>query len=96
MIRSDDVVSRASDVLFSQLDGELLAVDTSASYLYSLNDSAARVWELIEQPVRVGDVCARLSREFAVDDATCATAVLALLQGLRDAGLVFVHADLRS
>jgi len=85
---ANSIVQRAKDVPFSQLDDELLAIDAQAGYCYSMNESAGRVWELIETPVPVSTVCARLRQEYVVDGATCLDQVVALLQGLCDAGLV--------
>ncbi len=82
------IVHRAVDVPFTQLDNELLAIDAQAGYVYSMNATASRVWELIDHPCTVGDVCSRLRQEFAVDETTCQREVLALLQSLHRAGLV--------
>lgn len=89
-IDSESIVKRSTDVQFSQLDEELLAIDSQAGFCYSLNESAGRVWELIATPVQVGAMCDRLQQEFAVDEATCRKDVLALLQDLANAGLLQV------
>ena len=85
------IVQRSKDILFSQLDDELLAVDAESGFVYSFNESAGRVWELIESPTPIGAVCAQLRKDYAVDEATCERDVIALLQGLYDAGLVQVN-----
>lgn len=89
-IHSDSIVHCAKDIPFSQLDDELLAIDAQAGYVYSLNESAGRVWELIQSPTSVGDVCNQLCREFMIDETSCLREVVALLEGLCDAGLVQV------
>jgi PqqD family protein of HPr-rel-A system len=90
-IHPDAIVSRAVDILFSQVDDELLAVDEQAGYFYMMNESARRVWELIEEPMSVNAVCARLCQEFTVDEATCLREVLQVLHNLHEAGLVQVE-----
>ncbi len=89
-IRLESIVQRGRDVPFSQLDDELLAIDAQAGYCYSLNETAGRVWALIEAPIAVSAVCARLRQEYEVDEVTCEHEVIALLQGLCGAGLVQV------
>ena len=91
ILQPTSIVQRAREVLFSQLDDELLAIDAQAGFVYSLNDSASRVWDLIQSPTSVDAVCARLRREYAVDERTCQRDVLALLQALHEAELVQVH-----
>ncbi len=81
-------MQRDTDIAFSQLDDELLSIDANTGYCYSLNESAGRVWELIATPMSINAVCAHLSKEYMVDEATCLGEVTTLLQGLCEAGLV--------
>ena len=91
ILEAQTIVQRTRETPFSQLDDELLAIDVDAGYCYSLNATAGRVWELIAAPVLIQVVCAQLRREYAVDEATCLAEVIALLQGLYEAGLVQVN-----
>ena len=86
----DTIVQRVEHVVFSRLDDELLAIDVQEGYVYCLNESAGRVWDEIQGPMAVTDVCARLMGDYAIDEPTCQRDVLAVLQGLCDAGLVDV------
>lgn len=85
------VVRRAREVLFSQLDDELLAIDANAGYCYSLTGPAGKIWELIAAPITLDDLCAALRRRYAVDEQTCLADVSELLLDLRRAGLVEVE-----
>ena len=79
---------RSKEIVFQQMDDELLAVDAQAGQCYSLNESAGRVWSLIETPASLATICAQLCTEYNVDEQTCMNEVGAVLQGLRTAGLV--------
>ncbi|HRJ41099.1 MAG TPA: PqqD family protein [Caldilineaceae bacterium] len=87
-IEPNTILRQGKNIPFSQLDDELLAIDTQANYCYSLNETAGRVWELIGTPVTLSAVCAQLGREYAVDEQTCRVEVAALVQKLSAAGLV--------
>ncbi len=76
------VVRRAKEIVFQQFDDELLAVDAEANICFSLNESAGRIWALIESPQTVAVLCAQLATEYEVDDETCRREVSNLLQGL--------------
>lgn len=89
-IHSDSIVNRVVDLPFTRLDEEMLAIDEKAGYYYSLNESAARVWELISSPVPVNALCVRLCEEYEVDEKTCRGDLLQLLQSLLDVGLLEV------
>jgi len=90
-LHSESIVWRAKEVLFSQLDEELLAIDSQAGFCYSLNETAGLVWDFMADPIKVSTICTQLGEEFAVDEATCLTDVIQLLQGLHEAELVKVR-----
>jgi arylamine N-acetyltransferase len=89
-IRNGCTVQRSRNIVFSRLDAELLAIDGQGGYCYSLNNSAGRIWELIEAPVSVQELCRRLRSEYDVDEASCERDVVELLERLSDAGLVAI------
>lgn len=82
------VVKRGRDIPFSQLDHELLAIDSQAGFCYSLNETAGRVWGLLEEPSTIEALCDRLRLQYAVDEATCLCEVTELLRGMCEAKLV--------
>jgi hypothetical protein len=87
-IESGTVVRRRTEQVFTRLDDELLALDPEAGNCYSLNVSAARVWDLIEAPTEVSRVCERLTAEYDVGRDRCIAEVIELLGELREAGLI--------
>lgn len=82
------VVTRTFDLPFVALDDDLLAMDESSGKCYSLNSTAARVWDAIASPASVNSVCESLCREFKVDPETCLADVSELLFVMREAGLI--------
>lgn len=74
--------------LFSPLDDEMLGLNTETGLAFSLNPSAKRVWELIEDWISVESVCAQLQREYDVESSRCVTDTSDLLDRLTEAGLV--------
>ena len=87
-LNAGSLVSSNKEIVFSRLDDDLLAMDERAGYCYSLNVSAARVWELIRIPTSVEYLCLTLCSEFQVDPETCLRDVTELLAELREAGLI--------
>jgi hypothetical protein len=82
------VVHALPNVAFSRLHEDLLGIDERAGYCYSLNASAARIWELAAYPVSVEEVCSILCAEFDIDSLTCAREVIEFLSAMRESGLV--------
>lgn len=89
-IQLDSVVTRDESLMFSDLDGETVMMSIESGKYYGLDDIGSRIWELIEQPRSVGDLCDTLLTEFEVDRDTCQQHVLEFLEELRDESIVTV------
>lgn len=85
---SNTIVERVKGLEFSRLDEAYLAIDADAGYCYGLNSTAGAIWDRIDAPISVSEICARLGRDYDADEDTLRRDVLALLSSLRDAGLV--------
>jgi hypothetical protein len=89
-IHPGTLVCSVPDVPFSRVHEDLLGIDQQAGYCYSMNPSAARIWELIPIFTPVSNVCSVLCTEFSVDEEQCRQDVMSFLNVLADAGLVKV------
>lgn len=89
-ISTDSIVVRNADILFSKVDNEMLAISVESGYCYSLNDTAGKIWMLLEAPVSVSELSARLCKDYTVDEQTCLQGTLELLQDLQKDELVRV------
>jgi len=87
------VVQRAQCPDFSQLDDSFLAIDAQRGYCYSLNATAAKIWEMIDQPISLAAICDRLQQEYDVDKETCLRETIALATTLQASGLLQVRND---
>jgi len=85
------IVQRAQCPDFSRLDDSYLAIDAQRGYCYSMNATAAKIWEMIAQPTSLADLCARLQQEYAVDKETCLRDTMALVSNLQASGLLQVR-----
>jgi hypothetical protein len=84
-------VSAKRGISASKLHDDILALDEQAGYCYSLNASAARVWELIATPISLDELCQILSREFIVDKELCLQDVSELLSSMNESGMITVR-----
>jgi hypothetical protein len=93
-IPSTAVVQRQSHLLANELsDSEAVMLDIESGTYFGLRDVAKAIWDRLEQPIRVEDLCSRLVAQFEVDPATCRREVDAFLLDLYTKGLLEVDAD---
>jgi hypothetical protein len=85
----DARLSRNDDILHAAVGTEeAVMMSVSAGRYYGVNAVGARIWELLETPVTVAQLCARLCEEFEVDAQTCEAQVLKFVNDLSDNGII--------
>ncbi len=89
-ITIDSRVARSPDQVWSAIDDGLVTFNFEAGKYFGINAVGAAVWERIEQPTRVADICADLEKTFAVTSEQCASGVLRFLRSLEERGLIVV------
>jgi Coenzyme PQQ synthesis protein D (PqqD) len=92
-ITLDTVVSRAGETLYARAGtDEAVMMSVAAGRYYGLNAVASRIWELLERPMTIAELCARLCEEFEVDAKTCEAEVVNFVNELIDNGIVHAAA----
>lgn len=86
-------IVRNSAILVAQVDDEVVAMNVERGTCYGLNRTGTRIWSLIESPISISDICARLMEEFAVMREECEEDVLAVLGELRAEGLIELNSS---
>lgn len=79
---------RNADVFEAPLKDTLLLLNAATGLYHGLNPVAARIWELLAEPVDEAGLVARLVEEFAVTPEECRREVEAFVSGLRERGLI--------
>jgi hypothetical protein len=83
-------VKQGDDLLAQRLDEDIVMANIESGKYYGLTLTGRRIWELLEQPRFVGDLCSHLLSEFEVERETCEQEVLAFLHELQREGLIQV------
>jgi hypothetical protein len=88
-ITLDTKLSRNDEMLYAPVGAEqAVMLSVNAGSYYGLNGVAVRIWELLERPATVAELCARLREEFEVNPQACETEVLKFASELIDNGIV--------
>lgn len=87
------VVVRDPQLLFTEMDREIVVLSMAGNNYVGLDAIGSRIWVLLQRPQRVEELCLVLSREYAASVEEIATGVLPFLTELAAEGLVQVVAD---
>jgi hypothetical protein len=86
----DSLIRQHPEQIAAEADGEVLMMHIESGNYFGLNEVASYIWNQLEQPRRVAELCAAVLSEFAVDEARCQADVLIFLQGMPEDELVQV------
>jgi PqqD family protein of HPr-rel-A system len=88
MTNENTIVARREALLATEVDGEMVALHVDKGTCYGFNATATRIWAMIEEPKRLGEIRDALLEEFDVDPETCEREIRQLLKELEADGLV--------
>jgi hypothetical protein len=82
------VVGCKDGLVEANVGDEILALSVEQGTCYGMNRVGSRIWQLIEKPIRISDLCAALLAQYKVDPDICERQVIDLLEELRAEGLI--------
>ncbi|MDB4991379.1 MAG: hypothetical protein JWN04_6557 [Myxococcaceae bacterium] len=92
-IAPDVTVVVSPNQVSTSLGHEAVILGADAGEYFGLNEVGARIWELVQEPVRVSAICAVVCAEYQVSEADCERDVIELLNELRAKGLLDVRRE---
>ena len=87
-----DSVVRNPEVLFAEIDGEILALSVDLGRFFALEGPGGRIWNLLERPISTSAVVQKLVEEFDVEPRTCEAETTAFIERLVHSGLARAEA----
>ncbi|MBN1791217.1 MAG: lasso peptide biosynthesis PqqD family chaperone [Bacteroidales bacterium] len=90
-ITPDTILQRKSDLLFNQIDGEVVMLSIENSEYYGMDKVGSRIWELLEQPVSFKELVGKLIKEYEVSEKQCIEDTLAFLKKLKDKKILLIE-----
>lgn len=88
----ETVFRKVGQLLESDVDEEIVALDVDRGQCYGLNAVGSRVWRLLDSPMSLRAIYSALQEEYEVEPDVCQEEVTRLLSELRSEGLVEVEA----
>lgn len=83
-------LQRKSDLLFNEIDGEVVMLSIENNEYYGMDKVGSRIWELLKQQMSYKDLVAKLMDEYEVSEKQCKEETISFLQKLADKKLVVI------
>jgi len=82
---------RNSNHISGRLSDEIVMMDIEKGKYYSLNPVATRIWDLLEKPLSLDELCGLLMEEYEVDEEQCRAEVTEVISEMVKLGVVLKH-----
>ena len=92
ILSSSTTICRSKDLLSAQVDDELVLMSIEKGNYYGLDSIATDIWNRLEHPIVVEDLCTHLADEYDADRETIEKDVLALLSQFAQEGFIEILA----
>lgn len=84
----DAAIRIKRDVVFRDLEGELVLLNLATGVYFGLDPVGTRIWGLIDGRRSAADIVEALTAEYEIDPRTCEADLGRFLESLRDNDLV--------
>jgi hypothetical protein len=89
-ITLDSIVSHSLDQVSTEIDGEAVILSIDRGNYYGMNKVLTAIWGWLDEPVKVADVCSRLTATYDVSPDVAEADILKILSELSREGLLTV------
>jgi hypothetical protein len=90
MMTLDTQIRQHPDQIAAEADGEVLMMHVESGNYFGLNEVASFIWNRLDEPKTVAELCTLVQAEFDVDEERCVADVLGFLGGMITDGLILV------
>lgn len=87
-IKNDSIIHRSKDILSSSVDEETVLLNIDKSSYYGMGSIASRIWNLLEEPIRISSLIEILFQEFDIERQECENDVMEFLNQLKHEKLI--------
>jgi hypothetical protein len=90
-ISMDSIIKIMDNVVSCDLDGEVAILNMNDGIYYGLDPIGARIWDLIQNPIALGNILEIILEEYDVKYDQCKEDVLELIEKFHKNGLVKIN-----
>jgi hypothetical protein len=90
MMTNNSMVARGASLVSSQVDGQAVIMNIDSGHFFQLNQTASRIWDLLETPQDLASINRQLNDRFDVDPERCRTDLAEFIGVMQQKGLLTV------
>ena len=83
-------ISRQDGLIAVPMDGDLVMMNISTGTYFGINPVGVMIWELLETPHTMAQICHHMMEKYAVDQETCLRDVRNFVEQMLRENIVFL------
>jgi len=83
--------TRNTTTISGRLHDEIVMMDLEKGKYFSLNPVATRIWDLLEKPLTIDELCTLLMEEYEVSESQCREEVKEVVEEMVKLGVVSIE-----
>jgi hypothetical protein len=87
-LTDDSVVVQDTEPVAARVDGDVVMLSEREGAYFGLNSVGSKIWDLIAEPRRIGDIRRLLAEQYEIDDDTLTRELTGFLEELLSRKLV--------
>ncbi len=88
MLTSSTVIKQSTSQGSCNLNDEIAILNLDKAVYFGLEGVGAQIWQALEQPCMVADLCKLIQENYEVTPEQCEADIINFLQRMQEAGLV--------
>lgn len=92
-ITLNSIVNRCDDIVVGKVDEDVMMANIETGKYHQLNPTGSRIWDMLEQPKSVGELCELLVNVFKVTPEACQRDVFHFLEEMSSRNIVAISND---
>jgi hypothetical protein len=90
-ITLQSIISAKKEIVAADMDGDTVMMSVEAGKYYNLGTTGGAIWKMLESPISVATIIAKLLEQYEVTREQCETEVLSFLNEVKKEGLLEVQ-----
>ncbi|CAA0096608.1 Uncharacterised protein [BD1-7 clade bacterium] len=91
MLNLQSTIGRNPDILFSDVDQEIILMNLESGSYFTLNAVGSEIWNLLESDMSIDALVNELITRFEISVEDCQKSVMTYMQKLIDVAAVSIH-----
>ena len=84
------VVEKSDNLIFREIDGEVVIITNDGSHIHMLNETATLIWNCSNKRTSIGQIITEMCEQYDVDEDTASRDVLETIKSLSEKNLIRV------